>query len=762
VRADEDSDQMEPTPGSIVESEHVEPHGTLHGSREHKRIALTFDDGPAERTVAVLNALADYGARATFFICGRNVTGREPILRRIVDEGHEVGNHSFQHAMFPGPADLGATSALIRSITGQAPRSFRPPFGALNARTVEAVRQIGMTSILWDVDSEDVFPVWQGKPADELYRTVTSRVQHGSIVLMHDGLEWSHAPEATPAIVADLVSRGFELVTVSELLDEPSDTRLGRARDRLRRVYRRDGKPDGGRHLALARSWDSPPPPLSEHEIEAMKPGQIARYLERREPSDRSGDASPEGMSRLLVDRVVAHPSAFARLADRLAAVDPIYLRAILTGIQKAVAVERSLDWETVLDVIEAAVRGRPGPGAGPESEQEWRRTCMAALAGLGAGLRQNVVPFSLRERVWSTIEELSWTSDGPQAAVDGPDPNGMLRSQAVSTAVPYAAWVRANSELEPAIAQIPEVDRCLEAHLDPARERSPAVRSVYGTRLLQLHTIDPAWVEAHVDAVFPDAQELAPLREAAWDAYLPWARPTPEILATLEDRYLLAVSELPLPASRRKPADNDPPLSLARHLATLYLIDALDVAEDGIVHRFVSRAAPRELTYFVTLTGSALERVDLERTDDARPRLSLLWDRIVEWTADRDHDELVQALAPFGLWYAAGQFEPQWADGHLADLLRRRIAVWPEFRALARVAGRAAEDPAAAVEIVGLYVDLLDDRWRAYSVRDSLRAAIDLGLVSPDPTVQERAREVERSLEAKGFARFDDLVAAP
>jgi peptidoglycan-N-acetylglucosamine deacetylase len=760
VRPEEGPEEMEPTPGTIVESEHIERLGTRHGSREHKRVALTFDDGPAERTEGVLDALAEHGARGTFFVCGRNVTGREPVLRRIAEEGHEVGNHSFQHPMFPGRADLGDTSDLIQSITGETPRSFRPPFGALNDRTVEAVREIGMRSILWDVDSEDVFPVWQGKPAEDLYRTVTSRVRHGSIVLMHDGLEWSHAPDAVPAIVAELTARGFELVTVAELLNGEPASRITRARGRLRRAYRGRGESNGSGHIALARSWDWPPSPLSEADIESMKPGQIARYIERWEPSGEPGEPSPEGMSRALVDRVVAHPSAFARLADRLAAADPIYVRAILTGLQKAVALDRSLDWGTVLDLVEGAVRSRPPGPSAPEVEQEWRRTCIAALAALGAGMRRAVIPTTLRERIWSVIDELSWTSGGSRPEPDRPDPNGMLRSQAVSAAVQYASWAREGSDPKPSIAQIPEVDRCLEAHLDPERERSPAVRGVYGTRLLQLQAMDPSWVEAHVEAIFPRDPELTTLREAAWDSYLPWARPTPEILALLEDDYLHAVTELPLPASRRKPADNDPPKSLARHLATLYLIDGLDLTEDHIVHRFVARAAPRELAYFVTLTGSALERVDLERTDDARGRLARLWERIIDWTSDRDHDELTEALASFGLWYAAGEFDPEWADRQLADLLRRRIAVAPEFRALARAAERAADDPSAAVEIVDLYVDLLDDRWRAYSLRDSLRAVLDLGAASVDADVQARAGEVERSLEAKGFARFDDLVA--
>jgi peptidoglycan/xylan/chitin deacetylase (PgdA/CDA1 family) len=215
------------------------------GSRRNRRFALTFDDGPVLQTYDVLRALESKGARGTFFLVGRKVAGHEALVRRIVAGGHEIGNHSFGHDAYPEPGDLSAASSILEGIAGVRPRLYRPPFGAVDRGGAEAARSQGMEVTLWSVDSEDGMPLEDGIPADRVIANVVTRAKPGAIALLHDGLPWSQAAAAVPDLIDELQGRGFELVTVSELLAEDADPPPRRGlRGRLRRVAGRgDGSP---------------------------------------------------------------------------------------------------------------------------------------------------------------------------------------------------------------------------------------------------------------------------------------------------------------------------------------------------------------------------------------------------------------------------------------------------------------------------------------------------------------------------------------
>jgi peptidoglycan/xylan/chitin deacetylase (PgdA/CDA1 family) len=208
-------------------------------SRRERKVALTFDDGPVLQTYRVLETLERHGARGTFFLVGRKVDGQEELVHRILEGGHEIGDHSYGHAPFPPPDDVSACAAVIEHVAGDRPRLFRPPFGAVDTPGAEAAIAEGMKVILWSVDSEDALPPWEGISAEEITANVRDLVGPGAIVLMHDGLPWSRAPDALPDLVSHLVGEGYELVTVSELLaggDGGPPSRATRIMRRLRRA----------------------------------------------------------------------------------------------------------------------------------------------------------------------------------------------------------------------------------------------------------------------------------------------------------------------------------------------------------------------------------------------------------------------------------------------------------------------------------------------------------------------------------------------
>lgn len=193
-----------------------------HGSRDHRRVALTFDDGPDPvHTPALLEALRELDAPATFFVLGQRVDAHAELAARIVREGHELGNHTYNHRYLPllrsrdVAAELAATDAAIERATGIIPVLARPPYGGRSPRNVHVFDRHAKRLVLWDVNSLD----WTNKTACEIVERVLSRVRPGSIVLFHEARVGGEVTvEAVRMLVPALRERGYELSTVTDML----------------------------------------------------------------------------------------------------------------------------------------------------------------------------------------------------------------------------------------------------------------------------------------------------------------------------------------------------------------------------------------------------------------------------------------------------------------------------------------------------------------------------------------------------------------
>ncbi len=192
-------------------------------------IAITFDDGPTEPyTSQILDVLRTFGARATFFVLGARAQDAPDVVRRAAREGHEIGNHTWDHAPLPlrMPSamrmTIRRTSDLVQDITGLRPRVFRAPFGWRNPWLDGAARREGCEPIAWTVGVYDT-----DRPGVE---TIVSRAIEGfvdgSILLLHDGRSLDPEPDASqvvdalPRILSEAQQRGLRLLTVSQLLAE--------------------------------------------------------------------------------------------------------------------------------------------------------------------------------------------------------------------------------------------------------------------------------------------------------------------------------------------------------------------------------------------------------------------------------------------------------------------------------------------------------------------------------------------------------------
>lgn len=186
-----------------------------HGSRERPLVALTFDDGPSDYTAGFLEVLREKDVPATFYVVGRQIPGSEETLRRMLAEGHEIGDHTTDHVELPGYSQIAGTRSRIRAATHFEPCTFRPPGGAVSSAVISTAGALGMTTVNWDVDPFD----WRNPGSGAVYSRVVEATRSGSIVVMHDG----GGPRggtlaALPRIVDTLRARGYRFATVSELL----------------------------------------------------------------------------------------------------------------------------------------------------------------------------------------------------------------------------------------------------------------------------------------------------------------------------------------------------------------------------------------------------------------------------------------------------------------------------------------------------------------------------------------------------------------
>ena len=187
------------------------------------QVALTFDDGPHPRyTREILDILEEFGVAATFFVVGENAEFHPELVRRAVEQGHEIGNHSGNHyhvaKMSPEnlTEDIEGCNRLLEQIVGQKPTLFRPPEGVCNDFVKEICQKNHMTIVMWSVDTRD----WAHTPVEEIYKNVRQNVKNWSIILMHDFIgQKSPTPAALRRIIPMLRELGYEFVTVSQLLE---------------------------------------------------------------------------------------------------------------------------------------------------------------------------------------------------------------------------------------------------------------------------------------------------------------------------------------------------------------------------------------------------------------------------------------------------------------------------------------------------------------------------------------------------------------
>jgi peptidoglycan/xylan/chitin deacetylase (PgdA/CDA1 family) len=201
---------------------------TFAGGRgDSTQIALTYDDGPNDpHTLKLLDVLAKYSVRATFFMIGRYAQQRGDLAHAVAQAGHVIGNHTFTHPLLSFKSEAETRTQLmvcrqaLQDAVGEHSNLFRPPFGGRRPATIRIARELGMQTVMWNVTGYD----WNAPPAVGIEKKVVRQIRGGDVILLHDGGHRALGADRAQTVVAteNLIRRykdaGYEFVTIEEML----------------------------------------------------------------------------------------------------------------------------------------------------------------------------------------------------------------------------------------------------------------------------------------------------------------------------------------------------------------------------------------------------------------------------------------------------------------------------------------------------------------------------------------------------------------
>jgi len=193
---------------------------------EKSQVALTFDDGPSEHTPLILDILKQYDVRATFFVVGINAERHPDMIKRIADEGHIIGNHTYSHSVWSSiktpshiATELDSTAHLIYRFSGVYSTLFRPPHGWDSPWMLRQCGKMGYTTVKWTVDPKD----WRHPTPAKIVTRIMNDVRNNGIILLHDGHQSEESPdihetiEALPILIETLTNKGFIFVGIDAI-----------------------------------------------------------------------------------------------------------------------------------------------------------------------------------------------------------------------------------------------------------------------------------------------------------------------------------------------------------------------------------------------------------------------------------------------------------------------------------------------------------------------------------------------------------------
>jgi hypothetical protein len=538
------------------------------------------------------------------------------------------------------------------------------------------------------------------------------------------------------------------------------------------------------------RTWMGPTSPFTVDELSALSDDQIIDYLTEWEAPDRLGpEPSVEGLARCLSQLAENEPDRISRLASRLRNVRPPHVQWALIGLTAAARNEKHIEWPPVLELARWIVE-QPSeiPGQSTDEIEEhgpgwtWARKEVASLIQDGLQSQTSAIPFSERQTVSDILSVLARDPDPTPKHEEryggsNMDPATLslntTRGRTLHALVAYLLWVRRNLEAdldeesltEHGFDLMPEARAILENHLDPTRDPSLAVRSVYGQRFPWLALVDRSWARAARDSIFPSSDAEYDRWAAAWGSYIIFCAPYNDIFEVLRPQYGLAIERLGSvrPEWRWIGGGGTPDERLGSHLLTYYWRGVLTLTdEDALLQRYFDSAPPEARRHAIEFVGRSLRESSKHEVPDALIlRTVKLWEwRLAKLEALTQLEESDRAeLAAFGWWADVDLLDLDWRLAQLERVLRLGGGLDPHFIVLDAVEKAVVTHPLVAMRILRLFLESEKGTWTIDAAAQQVEETLRLGLTAGDVAASELAAETVHWLGALGYRRFRKLL---
>ncbi len=527
-------------------------------------------------------------------------------------------------------------------------------------------------------------------------------------------------------------------------------------RERYERLVEQLGLPEHPEFVIyLPGARTDPTTPKQADELHESDLDELVEFLSSWEPTPGLGNPTSEGLARKLAAVVATEPVKFADAAPSFKKLDPAYVWAVLQGLREA-AEGFEFEWKPVLELAAWTANLRPGTQA-----ERWRpaRLEVSRLLSRGFGQGQSQIPFRFRKAAWEAIGPLTDDPDpdSPASAaagsVDGAPAQSIstVRGEAIHAVVRYALWVRREIETSPNVRErlsrgldeMPEVREVLEAHLDPAVDPSPAIRSVYGRWFSFLLMLDNHWATEQAGMIFPQQPSLEHLRDAAWQAHVSFSSPYDHLLNVIEAEYRRGVDLIGRFSSR--PQNTVAPENrLAEHLMVFYLRGKIALDRGGLVGRFFADAPDKLRHHALAFIGRSLKNQEGKVPTDFAMRMQALWDRRMQAATEAgDVSDFTRELSAFGWWFASGKLETSWSVRQLMKVLELGIKVEPANLVIARLKEMDESFAARKVEALSQILAREQDSVSLVAWTDDARAILNEAIGSGDDAARSTALEL-------------------
>jgi hypothetical protein len=529
-------------------------------------------------------------------------------------------------------------------------------------------------------------------------------------------------------------------------------------------------------------SWTGPTSPKSSEELKAMSPGEVAEFLRSWRPSERDMDHSRIGLGRTVTPIVAENPNAFASILSQIHDLDPTYVRAFIEGFESAVKSKKSFDWKPALNLCEwVMMQEREIPGRTvsegflkDDRDWGWTRKAIANLIETGCREQKVGIPFELRDTVKNLLVRL--VEDKEPVPEDELGEGKMepfnasvnfTRPVSMHALIHYGLWVHRwledqgipNDVLKiKGFEEMPEMRRILEDHLNPMKDPSSAVRSVYGQWFPWIALLDPTWAKKYAHQIFRKTNPEDRLPLIAWNTYLRANQAYNEVYDILADRYHEAVSELD---AKKHGNPTDEQEQLAQHLMALAWRGKILMNEEGgIWQYFWKKASPTLRSKAIEWIGRSFYQTKGDVPPDFKERARAIWEQRLAYA--REHAEEVKSnneLNGFGWWFASAQFSLDWALPQMREVLNYSNKFDADYFVMKRLAPIAKDWPLESIQVMTGLVNLDREGWGVSGWTNEARQVIEAARDSGNTRARDLAIDLIHRLGAFGHLEFRDLL---